>query len=134
VRDPDSYDYDGITQEAGRQRWINALRGAFRGDAFLFVDKPPVENPAAEASAPLQLAMRMIELFDKAEEEILIISAYLIPTIDLEGAVERAVQRGVDVRILTNSFARTITLPPIVHIENTSMNYWQTVHNCTRSG
>jgi putative cardiolipin synthase len=103
VRDPDSYDYDGITQEARRQRWINALRGAFRGDAFLFVDKPPVENPAAEASAPLQLAMRMIELFDKAEEEILIISAYLIPTIDLEGAVERAVQRGVDVRILTNS-------------------------------
>ena len=45
----------------------------------------------------------MVELFDGAQEEILIISAYLIPSIDLEGAIERAVKRGVDVNILTNS-------------------------------
>ena len=103
VKDPGVYEYKEISQEANRQLWEKAVRAAFPGDAFLFVDRPPVENPAAKESLPVQLAMRMIELFDMAEEEILIISAYLIPTIDLEGAVERAVQRGVDVRILTNS-------------------------------
>jgi putative cardiolipin synthase len=103
VRNPGVYEYEERSEEARKQFWEKAVREAFRGDAFLVVDKPPIENPAAKESVPVQLARRLIELFDKAEEEILIISAYLIPSIDLEGAIERAVQRGVDVRILTNS-------------------------------
>jgi len=103
VRDPRVYEREEKSDEARRQLWEKAAREAFRGDAFLFVDKPPVKNPAAKESEPVQLSRRLIELFDKAEEEILIISAYLIPSIDLEGAIERAVKRGVDVRILTNS-------------------------------
>jgi putative cardiolipin synthase len=103
VRDPGAYEYEEISEGARRQLWEKAVREAFQGDAFLFVDKPPVENPAAKESEPVQLAKQLIRLFDKAEEEILIISAYLIPSINLEGAIERAVQRGVDVRILTNS-------------------------------
>jgi putative cardiolipin synthase len=103
VRDPGVYEHEETSQEVRRPLWEKAVGAAFGGDAFLIVDKPPVENPAAEASAPVQLAKQIIELFDSAEEEILIISAYLIPTIELEGAVERAVRRGVDVRILTNS-------------------------------
>ncbi|MGA7279015.1 MAG: phospholipase D family protein, partial [Desulfocapsaceae bacterium] len=103
VRDPGVYEREEKSDEARRQLWEKAAREAFRGDAFLFVDKPPVKNPAAKESEPVQLSRRLIELFDKAEEEILIISAYLIPSIDLEGAIGRAVQRGVDVRILTNS-------------------------------
>jgi len=62
-----------------------------------------VGNPADPASAPVALANELIRLFDEAEEEVLILSAYLIPSLELEGAVERAVSRGVDVRILTNS-------------------------------
>ena len=103
VRDPGVYEYEEKSEEARQQLWEKVVREAFQGDAFLFVDKPPVENPVADESAPIQLAKRLIELLDKAEEEILIISAYLIPSINLEGAIERAVQRGVDVRILTNS-------------------------------
>jgi putative cardiolipin synthase len=103
VRDPGGYEYEEKSEEARRHFWETAVREAFSGDALLLVDKPPVKNPAAKESEPVQLARRLIELFDKAEEEILIISAYLIPSIDLEGAIERAVQRGVDVRILTNS-------------------------------
>jgi putative cardiolipin synthase len=103
VRDPGVYEYEEKSEEAKWELWEKAVREAFQGDAFLFVDKPPVENPVADESAPVQLAKRLIELLDKAEEEILIISAYLIPSINLEGAIERAVQRGVDVRILTNS-------------------------------
>ena len=73
------------------------------GEPKLFVDKPPVDNPAALSSAPVQLAEQLAHLFDTTEEEILVISAYLIPTADFEGAIERAVKRGVNVRILTNS-------------------------------
>jgi putative cardiolipin synthase len=92
LRDPGVYEYEDISPEARRRLWEDAVREAFGGEAFLFVDKPPVENPSADSSAPVQLAMQMVELLNEAEEEILIISAYLIPSIKLEGAVKRAVQ------------------------------------------
>jgi len=103
MKDHEVYKYEETTPDARRKLWENAVREAFRGEALLLVDKPPVENPAAEESAPVQLAEQMVALLDEAKEEVLIISAYLIPSIELEGAIERAVQRGVDVRILTNS-------------------------------
>ncbi|MBT8147008.1 MAG: hypothetical protein KJN90_09145 [Gammaproteobacteria bacterium] len=73
------------------------------GQVKLDVDQPPQENPAESASAPVQVRDDLIELFDNATEEILIISAYLIPTPQLEGAIEIAAARGVKIRILTNS-------------------------------
>lgn len=103
VRDPEVYKYTETSMETRLRLWEDAIQNAISGEAVLFVDKPPVDNPAAESSAPVQLAMHMVALFEAAKEEILIISAYLIPSIDLEGAVKRAVRRGVDVRILTNS-------------------------------
>jgi putative cardiolipin synthase len=103
VRNSAVYKYEEVSSEDRKWLWADTVRKAFRGEASLFVDRPPVENPAAESSAPVQLAMQRIKLVDEAEKQILIISAYLIPSIDLEGAIERAVKRGVDVRILTNS-------------------------------
>jgi putative cardiolipin synthase len=84
-------------------RWRELIDGADQGDAALFVDAPPKDNPAATAEAPVQVAGELESLFDGAQREIVIVSAYLIPTPHLEGAVERAVRRGVRVRILTNS-------------------------------
>jgi putative cardiolipin synthase len=103
VRDPAVYQYEEASSEDRRWLWADAVQKAFGGEASLFVDQPPVENPAADSSAPVQLATQLIELLDEAEKQVLIISAYLIPSIDLEGAIARAVRRGVDVRILTNS-------------------------------
>jgi putative cardiolipin synthase len=103
VRDPSVYQYEEASSEDRRWLWADAVQKAFGGEASLFVDQPPVENPAADSSAPVQLATQLIELLDEAEKQVLIISAYLIPSIDLEGAIARAVRRGVDVRILTNS-------------------------------
>jgi putative cardiolipin synthase len=40
---------------------------------------------------------------DEADTELVLISAYLVPTEDLAGAIRRAEERGVSVRILTNS-------------------------------
>jgi putative cardiolipin synthase len=49
------------------------------------------------------VAHELMALIDSAKEEIVVISAYLIPTPVLEDAVRRAEERGVEVRLLTNS-------------------------------
>jgi putative cardiolipin synthase len=91
------------SSEARKARWVEMVGNAFAGQIVLDVDEPPQENPADADSAPIQVRDELIDLFDSALEEILIISAYLIPTPVLEGAIERAAARGVRVRILTNS-------------------------------
>ena len=83
--------------------WRSLVAGAVDGKATLFADKPPEQNPAEESEAPVQVAHALMEMIDAAREEVLIVSAYLIPTPALEGAVKRAVERGVRIRMLTNS-------------------------------
>lgn len=89
--------------ELRKARWVELVGRAFEGEIVLDVDEPPQGNPADAESAPTQVRDDLIALFDNAEDEILIISAYLIPSPILEGAIERAAARGVAVRILTNS-------------------------------
>lgn len=91
------------TTKERSDRWRTLVKGAHSGSVRLYVDAPPEGNPADAASAPVQVANELVEIFDAAEEEVLILSAYLIPSPALEGAIERAVDRGVNVRILTNS-------------------------------
>jgi putative cardiolipin synthase len=83
--------------------WRELVSAAFDGSATLYADDPPDENPAKASEAPVQVANALTDMLDDADEEILIVSAYLIPTPELEGAVERAVARGVRIRMLTNS-------------------------------
>ncbi|MEM1091207.1 MAG: phospholipase D family protein [Pseudomonadota bacterium] len=85
------------------ERWLSLAQSAHDGMAELIVDEPARDNPASPADAPVAVADRLIELFDNAEQEIVMVSAYLIPTPELEGAIERARARGVAVRMLTNS-------------------------------
>jgi putative cardiolipin synthase len=84
-------------------RWKDLVDGADTGRTRLFVDEPPEDNPQDRTEAPIQVANALGDMFDKATSEIVIVSAYLIPTPELEGAVKRALDRGVRVRILTNS-------------------------------
>ena len=86
-----------------RQRWLDVVQTADTGEAILYVDEPPEQNPKELSEAPVQVANELVDLFDAAQSEIVIITAYLIPTPTLEGAVKRALDRGVRVRILTNS-------------------------------
>lgn len=87
--------------------WRSMLGRALDSDIRLLLDAPPTGNPANAEEAPVQVANELEQLFDRAEREIVIVSAYLIPTPDLEGAVERAIARGVSVRMLTNSISST---------------------------
>jgi putative cardiolipin synthase len=86
-------------------QWLSLFEDSAAGETTLIVDRPPQDNPARESEAPVQVAEFLVRLFDSAEEEVLILSAYLIPTPTVEGAVARAVARGVKVRILTNSLS-----------------------------
>jgi putative cardiolipin synthase len=90
--------------EEGRlQAWAQVARLGVTGEVEVFADTPASENPAATEELPVQLAQELIRQIDKTDEEMILISAYLIPTPELEQAIERAEERGVRVRILTNS-------------------------------
>jgi len=103
ITDASLHLHDEETAAELTARWLDVVERADFGDSTLYFDDPPEGNPKERAEAPIQVANELIKLFDNAVSEILIVSAYLIPTPHLEGAVERAIDRGVRVRILTNS-------------------------------
>jgi putative cardiolipin synthase len=83
--------------------WLAVARIAHRGRSRFVADEPAKKDPSAPEEAPEQVAMALLELIDQAESEMIVVSAYLIPTEKLEAAVARAEKRGVRVRVLTNS-------------------------------
>jgi putative cardiolipin synthase len=89
------------TEAASRSAWHEVAAAGVTGDAQLLADKPAEENPALEPAT--QLAEQMLSWIERAERELIAVSAYLIPTPELEQAIERATQRGVRVKVLTNS-------------------------------
>lgn len=84
-------------------RWLEVARLADAGSAVLLADHPARNNPADHEELPDQLAVELKAWFDRAGKELILVSAYLIPTPELEAAIEAAEDRGVRVRILTNS-------------------------------
>lgn len=97
------YRYVEQTADERLAAWLALARSAHTGSAWLLLDEPPAENPADRTEAPVQVGNQLIQAIDSANEEVWLISAYLIPTDALEAAIQRAEQRGVQVRILTNS-------------------------------
>jgi putative cardiolipin synthase len=83
--------------------WVQLAESAHAGVARLLLDEPPADNPADAGQAPVQVAEQLVREIDAARREIWLISAYLIPTPEIEAAIQRAEERGVEVRILTNS-------------------------------
>ncbi|MGD8582967.1 MAG: hypothetical protein PVF06_10015, partial [Gammaproteobacteria bacterium] len=57
----------------------------------------------APEESPVQLSKVLIDWMEGSNEELILVSAYLIPTPELEQAIESAEDRGVRVRVLTNS-------------------------------
>lgn len=89
--------------EARQAIWLLTARSAASGNALLLSDDPALEYPKVENELQNQLAQVLLNWIDRANEELILVSAYLIPTPKLEQAIERAEDRGVRVRILTNS-------------------------------
>jgi putative cardiolipin synthase len=84
-----------------RSAWHGVAADGLTGGAQLLADKPAEENPSLEPAT--QLADQMLSWIERAERELIAVSAYLIPTPELEQALERATKRGVQVKVLTNS-------------------------------
>lgn len=92
--------------ESEAQRIDAWQRLAAEGLPFAYrviADTPAPTRPDLAEELPNQLAQELVSTFDQAQEDILIVTAYLIPTPELEAALERATARGVRVTILTNS-------------------------------
>jgi len=98
------------TSELARH-WISLARTAHGGSPQFHFDRPAIENPANADEAPNQLAERLLQMIADARHEVILISAYLIPTPELEAAIADAEARGVQVRILTNSLRSNNHLP-----------------------
>jgi putative cardiolipin synthase len=81
--------------------WTSLATGAIPGVATVLADDPAQVDPARET--PNQLAHALIGQLDQADSELILVSAYLVPTPELAEAIRRAEARGVQVRILTNS-------------------------------
>lgn len=96
----------GIFEESSttrQQQWTQVARSAIAGKATLLADAPAQTSPSAADEFPSQLAELLVSRINQSQKELVLVSAYLIPTPELETAVEQAEKRGVNVRILTNS-------------------------------
>jgi putative cardiolipin synthase len=85
------------------QHWLQTAQAAVTGEVLVLGDAPASADPAATDELPTQLSQVLIDSMEGANEELILVSAYLIPTPELEQTIERAEDRGVRVRILTNS-------------------------------
>ena len=97
---------DGHVEQTAAERmveWKHLAAMSHPGHAELLLDRPPEDNPAEAGEAPVQVGERLVRAIDAATSEVWLVSAYLIPTPELEAAIRRAEGRGVEVRILTNS-------------------------------
>jgi len=97
---------DGHVEQSPEERmadWKRLVLGAHAGRAELLLDRPPEDNPAEADEAPVQVGERLVRAIDAATSDVWLVSAYLVPTPQLEAAIGRAQERGVRVRILTNS-------------------------------
>jgi putative cardiolipin synthase len=81
--------------------WSALFSLGYAADVQLLVDSPPDVEHALDG--PVQLAGALIERMDATQRDMILISAYFIPTEALTEAIERATARGVRVRIFTNS-------------------------------
>jgi putative cardiolipin synthase len=96
----------GHTEQTAEQRmadWRQLVASAHSGKPLLLLDRPPEDNPEESAEAPVQVGQQLLRAIDAAISEVWLVSAYLVPTDELEAAIQRAEKRGVQVRILTNS-------------------------------
>lgn len=76
-------------------------------DYELVFDQPELGRTDAKAKDAATIVYKLAEAVDKAENEIIIVSPYFVPNKKLRKRIESLVDKGVKVRVLTNSLAST---------------------------
>jgi len=87
--------------------WAALGRSMLPGEAEMLQDKPHFEGP----TPPELVASRVRGVIRQSDDEILGISAYLVPTPSLVETIREQNERGVRIRLLTNSLASTNHVP-----------------------
>lgn len=83
--------------------------------AEFWVDAPSKFTLAKrKPSLPNSTVYKMVEMLEKAQKEVVLVSAYLVPDQHIVDALKRLHQRGIKVRVLTNSLASNDA--PAAHI------------------
>jgi len=85
------------------QFWQTVAKQAVMGEARFVADPPAHRNPALAAEQPRHLADIIVKAVAEAEGEVVLVTAYLVPTKRLAATIKETLARGVRVRILTNS-------------------------------
>jgi putative cardiolipin synthase len=82
--------------------WLQIASQAHSGTAELLYDQP-LPDPSEPGDMQLQLTKTLLGKLAAVDNEIIILSAYYVPTPRLEQLIVSLEQRGVEVRLLTNS-------------------------------
>ena len=88
-------------------RWAELARTMLPGEARILQDNPHFEG----VTPPVQAADHISKIFSKTNEDVMSISAYLIPSETLLQIVRELSDRGVRIRALTNSLASNNHIP-----------------------
>ena len=81
---PHSQIHEEINQQSLIESFSMLVKDAYQGKVKVIADDPPGDDPADESSAPVQLANSLESYFNQARENIVLVSAYLIPAEDIE--------------------------------------------------
>jgi len=100
---PHSQIHEEINQQSLIESFSMLVKDAYQGKVKVIADDPPGDDPADESSAPVQLANSLESYFNQARENIVLVSAYLIPAEDIETSIYELVEKGVTIQLLTNS-------------------------------
>lgn len=93
------------SQQERIAKWLSTAREGHAVEYTVLNDIPPPTNPALRSEWPNQLSEELVKILDQAQTEIIVESAYLIPTPEIEDVIARAIDRGVRVKVLTNSMS-----------------------------
>lgn len=91
------------TETELEQLWRGLAGEAVAGQAIFIADAPASQAPGSAQEQPTQFADFIVDSIASATDEVVLVSAYLVPTERLLAIIEETLQRGVEVRILTNS-------------------------------
>lgn len=100
---PHSQIHEEINQQSLIESFSILVKDAYQGKVKVIADDPPGDDPADESSAPVQLANSLESYFNQARENIVLVSAYLIPAENIETSIYELVEKGVTIQLLTNS-------------------------------
>ena len=83
--------------------WREAAAMAVGGRAKFVGDEPATAGAEPDEAPPDQMARFIVDVIDAAQQEVVLVTAYLVPTEGLSQVIQRTLARGVRIKILTNS-------------------------------